>query len=65
MVVHANQFVDKVAELSLITTVHLVPASPAHRRLFVLKLLLQDRLKVMNKFLIDWILLEVFLVVLN
>ena len=65
MIVHPDKLIYQVAELSLISTVNLIPAGATHRRLFVFKLLLQYIFEVMYQFLVCRVFLEMFFVILN
>ena len=51
--------------MGLITSVYLIATCATHGTLFVLELLLEYRLKVVDEFFIGWILLEMLLIVFD
>ena len=51
--------------MGLITSIYLIATSSAHGALFVLELLLEYRLKVVDEFFIGWVLLEMLLIVFD
>jgi hypothetical protein len=65
VIVHTNKLVDKVAKLSLIVSIYLIPTSATHWRLLILKLLLEYVFQVVDQFFVGRIFLKVLFVILN